>query len=126
MRYREESQGRMAVFLIPSLKLKKRDRGITVEEKIHRFLVKNFGGYTAAAGNIFGYWKDARGRDSYGEHREFKVALRKHELAQVLKHFLAGIAQDIGEECIYLETGDETWFIYPVPGKRTRNSRSRT
>jgi hypothetical protein len=125
MRYREESQGRMAVFLIPSLKLKKRDRGITVEEKIHRFLVKKFGGYTAAAGNIFGYWKDARGRDSYGEHREFKVALRKQELAPVLKDFLAGIAQDIGEECIYLETGDETWFIYPAARTRAPRSRSR-
>ncbi len=78
MGYREQSLGTAVVFLLPSLKLKEpSSRGLSVENRLHTFLMDNFGGYTAQAGNIFGYWRDDRGRDSYGEHREFSVAFVK-------------------------------------------------
>lgn len=103
----------MAVFLVPSLKLKQRDRsGQTDEEKIHRYLLERFGGYRAAAGNIFGYWKDDAGKESYGEHKEYKVALLDDNRLPQLKQFLSRVCREIGEECIYLETGKEAFFIY--------------
>ena len=66
MGYREQSLGTAVVLLLPSLKLKEPiiEDGPSVENRLHTFLMDNFGGYTAQAGNIFGYWRDDRGRDS--------------------------------------------------------------
>ena len=110
---REECAGKIAAFLAPSLKLKDRAAsGVPVEEKIHRFLIQRFGGYTAAAGNIFGYWKDEKGEVNYGEHKEYKVALQDDKRIGVLKRFLAELAADMGEKCIYLESGKEASFVF--------------
>jgi len=80
MTYRKASLGRMATFLLPSLKLKQRDdKNRTVEDRLHDFLLKNFEGYTVAGGNIFGYWKDNLGTTHYGEHKEYKVAFKGKE-----------------------------------------------
>jgi hypothetical protein len=103
----------MAVFLVPSLKLKERGHdGQRLEDRIHRYLVDTFGGYTAATGNIFGYWRDKRGGESYGEHKEYKVGLLADDRLPELKRFLAHLARELDEECIYLEAGREAWFIY--------------
>jgi hypothetical protein len=65
MKVRERNLGAPAVFLLPSLKLKEpAPSGISGEVRLHRFLMDNFGGYTAQAGNIFGYWRDDSGNDS--------------------------------------------------------------
>jgi hypothetical protein len=72
--YREQRLGATAVFLLPSLKLKQPSSDVSNEARLHAFLMENFGGYTAQAGNIFGYWRSEAGEDSYGEHREFSVA----------------------------------------------------
>lgn len=118
---REESAGRAAVFLVPSLKLKDRSRtGPTLEDTIHRFLLRRFSGYTAAAGNIFGYWKDRSGREFYGEHKEYKVALADARKLPELKRFLASLAADMGEQCIYLEAAGEASFIYAAAQKSKR------
>jgi hypothetical protein len=110
---REQNAGKIASFLVPSLKLKSRaGRGVALEEKIHRFLLRSFGGYTAAAGNIFGYWKDERGDVSYGEHKEYKVALHDEKKLSSLKRFLAELAADMQERCIYVEAGKEASFIF--------------
>jgi hypothetical protein len=115
--YRRESLGRMAVFLLPSLKLKQRGQdGQPVEERIHRFLIGNFAGYTVETGNILGFWKDGRGEEHYGEHRLFRVAFAGKDRVAVLEEFLAGIATEIGERSIYLETGEDAWLISPGEG----------
>ena len=68
MNYRERKRGSSAAFLLPSLKLKgpSSETGRSIENRRHAFLMETFGGYTAQAGNIFGYWRE-NGRDSYGE-----------------------------------------------------------
>jgi hypothetical protein len=110
---RERSIGQMAVFLVPSLKIKRRLKdGKTVEEEIHNFLLDTFGGYTASAGNIFGYWKDGKGQESYGEHKEYKVGLVDDRRADDLKRYIGRLAKDLDEECIYFEYGKEALFIY--------------
>jgi len=98
--------GEAAVFLLPSLKLKKRVGGAPVEEKVHRFLLETFGGYTAAAGNIFGYWVDQQGKQSYGEHRQFLVAVDGEENTMRLTKFLAEIGRELEEESIFLQLGN--------------------
>ena len=102
------------VFLLPSLKLKEPSSdGASVEDRLHSFLMDKFGGYTAQAGNIFGYWREEDGRDSYGEHREFSVAAADASRLPKLKEFLAGMARDLQEDCIYFRAGDTASLIYP-------------
>ena len=100
-------------FLLPSLKLKEPSQnGPSVENRLHSFLMDSFGGYTAQAGNIFGYWRE-NGSDSYGEHREFTVASLEASQLPTLKEFLARMARDLHEECIYLRAGETASLIYP-------------
>jgi hypothetical protein len=114
MDYEKVSLGRMAVFLLPSLKLKLRRQadGRTVEEHVHQFLLSHFDGYTAATGNIHGWWRN-RGEEHYGEHREFKVAFAGKDRIAVLEGFLADVAVEICEQTIYIETGEDAWLIVP-------------
>ena len=111
---RVDSLGRMAVFLLPSLKLKqKKKRGESYEDIVHDFLMKRFSGYTASAGNIFGYWRDdTTGRESYGEHKEYKVSFRGKNRVAILKEFLSELAGELDEDSIYLEYGEDAWLVY--------------
>jgi hypothetical protein len=103
--------GETAVFLLPSLKLKKRVGGAPLEEKLHRFLMDTFGGYTAEAGNIFGYWVDEQGKQSYGEHRQFLVAVGSEEKTRRLTAFLAELGREMEEESIFLEIGNVVYLV---------------
>lgn len=111
---RVENLGRPAVFLLPSLKLKKRNTGGgTIEDHVHAFLLKEFGGYTVTAGNIFGYWKGERRDLFYGEHRLYSVAFSGKGRIPALQSFLADIAAKMREQCIYLECGEDAMLVYP-------------
>ncbi|MFL6414834.1 MAG: hypothetical protein ACJ74Y_04090 [Bryobacteraceae bacterium] len=109
----ERSLGTRAAFLLPSLKLKGlAPEGTTFEHSVHQFLLSRFDGYTATSGNLFGYWKDQGGNDSYGEHRQFSVALIDDGKLPELKAYLARLASQMDEDCIYLETGGAAALIY--------------
>lgn len=119
--FRVESLGRMAVFLLPSLKLKQKKRRQSIEEVVHLFLMKHFAGYTASAGNIFGYWRDDQnGREYYGEHKEYKVSFRGKDRVDTLQQFLSQLARDLDEDCIYLEYGEDAWLVYATAASRQR------
>ncbi len=111
--FRLDALGRMAVFLLPSLKLKQKKLGRSFEDIVHHFLLKNFDGYTASAGNIFGFWRDQKtGREFYGEHKEYKVSFRGRDRVAMLQKFLSQLASELGEESIYLEYGEDAWLVY--------------
>jgi hypothetical protein len=113
MNYREKPLGKNVRFLLPSLKLKEPcASGETVEQSVHAFLMEKFGGYTATAANVFGYWKEADGGYSYGEHREFTVALPHGEGLAALKDFLGRTARVLGEKCLYVEVAGEGILLY--------------
>jgi len=115
MKYRERSLGTAVVFLLPRLNSNEPSlNGPSIANRLHTFLMDHFGGYTAQAGNIFGYWREDN-RDSYGEHREFSVAAPDTSKLPLLKEFLAGMAQDINEQCIYFRVGETASLIYPNP-----------
>ena len=108
-----QSLGRMAVFLLPSLKLKRQKAGRNYEDIVHHFLMEHFGGYTASAGNIFGFWRDvASARESYGEHKEYKVSFRGRDRVAMLQEFLGKLAAELAEEAIYMEYGEDAWLVY--------------
>jgi len=113
MDYHEKPLGKNVRFLLPSLKLKQPSaNGSSVEHCVHVFLMEHFGGYTATAANLFGYWKEDDGGHTYGEHREFVVALpNDHGLAE-LKAFLGRTAREIGENCLYVEVSGVAVLLY--------------
>lgn len=101
--YREEYLGKPAVFSIPSPKLE------TVEYEIHNFLIENYGNAWSQTSNIRGVWM---GKPD-GEYTKIEISFVGKEKIPVLKRFLAQIAEKIGEECIYLLTGADSWYVYP-------------
>ncbi len=115
---RLENLGRRAMFLIPSIKVYNRSLSKSrqsVAKTIHNFLIDTFGGYTCASGNIYGYFKSEH--TEYDELREFRVALGADPSGlqglYKLGEFLARLCDDIGEECIYMENGNEATLVYP-------------
>ncbi len=114
---RIENLGKRALFLIPSVKVYNRKYSRTnqsIAKIIHNFLKDTFGGYTCASGNIFGYFTSEAAE--YDELREFRVAFKEDEArtkVPKLKEFLAYICEDIGEECIYYELGEDAFLAYP-------------
>lgn len=124
-----ESLGTRALFLIPSVKVygKKYSKSGAVATKIHTFLSQTFGGYTCASGNIYGYFMGVDDPFAYDEHREFRVAFVDDEAGTKLtnlQEFLAELAADIGEECIYLEVGGAALLVYPDPVEKQADSRT--
>jgi hypothetical protein len=110
---KKQSLGRTGVLLLPSLKLKTSSpRGPTFEQELHDFLVGNFTGYTVAAGNISGYWKDDKGQEQYGEHRQYRIAFESEAKIPNLEKFIARLAAELDEECVYWEIGESSWLIY--------------
>ena len=113
MDYHETPLGKNVRFLLPSLKLKQpSDNGDTVEQRVHVFLMEHFGGYTATSANLFGYWKEEDGGHTYGEHREFVVALPNDEGLPELKEFLGQTARQLGEKCLYFEVAGVALLLY--------------
>ncbi len=113
MAHVEKPLGKNVRFLLPSLKLKQPCGGsCTVEQTVHNFLMAHFGGYTATAANLFGYWKEENGAFSYGEHREFTVALTGESGLDELKSFLGDIACTLDEKCLYVEVAGNAMLLY--------------
>ena len=114
-----EDLGKRALFLIPSIKVYNRKYSKTrqnVARIVHKFLLETFGGYTCASGNIYGYFTSES--TEYDELKEFRVAFREDDRrtkVPKLQKFLALICDDIGEECIYLECGEDAMLVYPAP-----------
>lgn len=113
MEYFEKPLGKNVRFLLPSLKLKQPcPGGVSVEQSVHDFLMAHFGGYTATAANLFGYWKEEDGAFSYGEHREFTVALTGENGLNELKRFLGHTARTLQEKCLYVEVAGVASLLY--------------
>jgi hypothetical protein len=113
MPYLEKPLGKNVRFLLPSLKLKQPSSpGKTVEQTVHDFLMSHFGGYTATAANLFGYWVEENGAYSYGEHREFTVALQEENGLCELKQFLGEIVCTLDEKCLYVEVAGVALLLY--------------
>jgi hypothetical protein len=116
MGHREKPLGKNVRFLLPSLKLKEPcDSGETVEQSVHIYLMEHFGGYTATSANLFGYWREETGGYTYGEHREFTVALPDDHGLLDLKNFLGRTAITLGESCLYVEVAGSAVLLYGDP-----------
>jgi hypothetical protein len=112
-----EAMGSVVSMLLPIEKLKTPSpRGVPFEQEIHDYLSTNLRGYTVASGNISGHWRDRDGHDHYGEHREYKVAMPTVKTGiQNLQYFIATLAHDMQETCIYVEWRGEAYLIYGRP-----------
>ncbi|HEV2579191.1 MAG TPA: hypothetical protein VGU25_18435 [Acidobacteriaceae bacterium] len=113
MNLREQPLGKNVRFLLPSLKLKEPcSGGGTIEQSVHVYLVEHFGGYTVTSGTVSGYWREEDGSQSYGEHREFTVALHDDGKLPDLKRFLALTGRRLCESCLYVEVAGYAVLLY--------------
>jgi hypothetical protein len=113
MDFREQPLGKNVRFLLPSLKLKEScPGGGTIEQSVHAYLVEHFGGYTVTSGTVSGYWREEDGSQSYGEHREFTVALPNDCGLPELKRFLSLTARRLCESCLYVEVAGSALLLY--------------
>ncbi len=101
--YCEEYLGKPAIFSIPSSKLEQ------VKFLINLFLIENYGHAWSQTPNVEGFWKGKQD----GFYTKFEISFVGKEKIPNLKRFLAQIAKQIGEECIYLRTGADSWYVYP-------------
>jgi hypothetical protein len=114
---KRETLGRVGSALLPIEKLKlESPRGALFERELHEFLLTNHNGYTVNSGTISGHWTDDAGKDHYGEHREYRVALPNADSVAAFEVFLATLAHDLGEECIYVEISGEIRLVYALAG----------
>ena len=111
--------GRPARFLIPAYKVhdsKHSKTGQNIPQAIHDFLMQAFGGYNFSLGNKVGFFRGQKSLVECDESKEFCVAFKeddKKTRVPQLQQFLASICEDINEECIYLECGEDSMFVYP-------------
>jgi len=113
MDFREQPLGKNVRFLLPSLKLKEPcSGGGTIEQSVHAYLVDHFGGYTVGSATVAGYWREEDGSQSYGEHREFTVALPNDRGLPELKRFLSLTARRLCESCLYVEVAGCAVLLY--------------
>lgn len=111
-RYEKVSLGMPAIFYLPALKINA-DEYKEVKSKLHTFLLKEFGGYTAEKGGMAGYWIDGTTID-YTENIKYTVAVGKHKSMDILEEFIASVGDELSEKAIYFETGKDSWLIYPL------------
>ena len=110
--------GKRALFLVPPNKIHNRKyskSGQNIAEVIHDFLVTYFEGYTCPSGYTSGYYSSSESIE-YDALMEYRVAFKEDEAktkVPELQMFLAMICADIGEECIYLECGEDAMLVYP-------------
>lgn len=110
VRYRKILFGEPAVFFIPAMKIND-PKNKAKADRLHDFLIKEFGGYTSERGNILGYWRKKASTD-YTEHVKYIVAFKNPSKLSLLEQFIAGLAKEMKEQAIYMETGKNSWLIY--------------
>jgi len=107
---RIESLGRMAVFCIPAEKWNNtsyhRDSKL-VSELVDEFLTENYNGYNVR-GPIDGKWNGHQ-----EQMMEIKASFLGKDRIPKLQEFLADLCAFMEEQCIYLETGEDAFLVYP-------------
>lgn len=99
--------GKVATFYLPSEKLDGKKR-----KKIHGFLVDNYDAYTHEKGGLRGYWRDGE-ELSMDKNERYEVSSSGEENFKKLVGFLSELCSEIGEKCVYLTVGEESYLIWP-------------
>jgi hypothetical protein len=86
----------------------------TVQDYLERQLTEQFGGYTADQSTVYGTWVNQEGHVRPSESRMYVVAFKGRERVPELQMLLASLAKRLGETCVYLETGEDAWLVYPL------------
>ena len=112
--YRIKDLGRPAIFLLPLNKLKKKIKGITIENRLHGFLLNNFDSYTTSVVPNFGFWRNDSKKIVHDKCREYEVSFSGKKNMPILLAELSEISGLIGEECVYFKAGQYSCLIFPV------------
>lgn len=108
--------GQRAVFYIPVKKLnEKYQQGAmlkTAKLIFHDFFIKNYNAYTVDVQEAQGFWrKDYDDEETQDSSVRYEVSF-EGEVGQFID-FLAEMCKLIGEECIYLTMGPNSYLVTP-------------
>ncbi len=102
-----EHIGRMAHVLVPIAKIDKGIAGGTIRTKLYGYLEKEFGGCTENP-LIWGMWSGIR-----EAHVQITVSFKGKDRIPKFLEFLATLCEEMEEECLYLEMGEDTFLVKP-------------
>jgi hypothetical protein len=102
-----EHIGKVAVFYIPSKKIKN-----SVRNQIHKFFVSKHKAYTHESGEIRGYWHDGNRLDK-DSHDRYEISFIGEKKLKELVDFLSYLCGEIEEKSIYMTMADESYLIRP-------------
>tara|TARA_Y100000034_G_scaffold42710_1_gene52263 strand:- start:5207 stop:5596 length:390 start_codon:yes stop_codon:yes gene_type:complete len=108
--------GQRAVFYIPAKKLDvKYDQGAmlkTAKLIFHDFFIKHYNAYTVDVQESQGFWrKDYDDEETQDTSVRYEVSF-EGEVEEFI-HFLSEMCELIGEECIYLTMGPNSFLVTP-------------
>jgi hypothetical protein len=108
--------GRPLVFLIPAEKLGWTEQaGATVRDRLHEWLVLEFGAFTATQLPHFGYWHSVKQQCViHDQCIQYEVAFGDEPKVTVALAYLADLARKIDEECIYVKVGEHAAVLSPT------------
>jgi len=114
VKHRKESIGRMAVFFLPTHLLGKT---LSNEQRcadfVTSFIEQTYGGCTVEGSDHAGFWLNDAGKEFRGLYTKYRVSFRGRDRIAELDNFLAFIGKELNQESIYLETGEDSFLIYP-------------
>lgn len=115
--YRIVDIGRTASFLIPVTKiyLPSKEPGKTVEALLQEFLRTKFGGFHVSQMPSTGFWVNAKKQMFFDNCLNYSVSFPGKERIPELFVFLADLARQMNEECLFVSAGQYDALLYPTP-----------
>lgn len=113
-KYTEVSLGRPAVFYLPSDKMATIIDGQKCRDMVTEFLKSEYGGFTDEGNSHNGFWLNSDGHKYEDKYQRYQVSFKGKRRIPKLKRFLAYLAKALDEECIFLQTGEDAFLIYPA------------
>lgn len=101
--------GLTASFYVPRSKMTAISSGVC-----HDFFLKNYDAYTVEDSNIQGYWR-RHPESPIFEDRNVKYVVSFHgkDKIKAFIDFLSSLCGYVGEECIYMTIGNESFLVFP-------------
>ena len=107
-----EHIGRMAHILIPIAKIDKKIVQTTVQQRLYNYLESAFGGFTEDS-LVWGLWGKER-----EAHVKITVSFKGKENVLLFLQVLGRVCHEMGEKCLYLEMGEESYLVKPIRSKK--------
>lgn len=104
-----EHIGHTAIFYVPECKVDDEVRGM-----FHEFFIRNYDAYTFEPTRIQGFWRRDPDSPIFADiNVKYVVSFDGHSHLTSFVEFLSGMCRRMGEECLYMTVGNQSYLIKP-------------